>query len=120
MKTHNTEVNYPVPFFQCPNAIFDDEKLKTYEKLVYVYICRCGNNSTAFPSYNTIAKKCSISRMSAIRAIDKLCEDGYILKKQRYNGYENYSNVYEINIEKIIPSNSQILPSNLEILGGSN
>jgi len=87
-----------VPFFQAPNLIFDAD-LTAYEKIVYLYLCRCGNNSTAFPSYNTIAKKCGISRRKAIECVGALIEKNYITKEQRINPYDNnnFSNVYKIN-----------------------
>jgi hypothetical protein len=83
-------------YFMAPNNIFDID-LKIHEKIVYLYLCRCGNNSTAFPSYNTIAKKCSISRRKAIDAVAMLEGTGLLKKIYRKNELdENMSNVYEV------------------------
>jgi len=81
--------------------------LNSNEKIVFIYLCRCANNSNAaFPSYNTIADNCGISKESARISIDVLVKNKFILKKNR--GYvkdrENqvtcsYSNLYKINTD---------------------
>lgn len=99
-------VRLNVDYFQVPNEIFDldinvvvDEKkkvkgskevvtvkrpLKTYEKLIYIYLCRCGNQcSQAFPSYNTIAKQCGIGRVTAIEGVANLIKNGLLEKRPR-------------------------------------
>ncbi|MBN3352669.1 hypothetical protein CF086_20555 [Clostridium botulinum] len=115
-------INAEIPFFQTPNNIFDldiiviaekktnkkkgcnetievKRKLKPFEKLVYIYLCRCGNNGKrAFPSYNKIAEKCSISRQSAIDAITVLKKNNLIAKKIRKNNKEQYTNEYFVNV----------------------
>lgn len=95
-----------IEYFQVPNDIFDlninivvDEKkkvkgskevktvnrsLKTYEKLIYIYLCRCGNQgSQAFPSYNKIAKQCGIGRVTAIEGVSNLIKNGLLEKRPR-------------------------------------
>lgn len=91
------KITFENGFFMAPNDIFDCD-LKLHDKIVYLYLCRCGNNSTAFPSYNTIAKKCSISRRKAIDVVEKLQELELIKKQHRKkdNGIENNSNVYQV------------------------
>lgn len=79
------------------------------EIAVYLYICRLANNKeSAFPSYNTIAENCGMSRMTAIKCIEVLEKNKLIIKKQRLNPYsdefKNYSNVYEV----LIPNNKKI------------
>jgi predicted transcriptional regulator len=86
-------------FYVAPNEIFDFDKsdLSVYAKIVYLYICRCENNSTAFPSFNKIAAKCSISRSSAQRAVNDLVEAGLIIKESgvhKGNFRDNTSNTY--------------------------
>jgi hypothetical protein len=106
------KIKMSIPYFQVPNDIFDLDikvrdnnlirELRTSEKLVYIYLCRCGNQgSDAFPSYNTIADKCGISRRKAIDAIKLLYDNGLLLKANRTkdNG-DNSSNIYEV----ILPS----------------
>ena len=84
-----------VMWFKTPNRIFQ-QNLSTSEKLVFVYLCRCGNNAIAFPSYETIGKMCSISRRSAIRAIKALEKNGFIKVQSIYGK----SNIYTIRDEK--------------------
>jgi len=70
-------------WFYSYNMIFDMD-ISTNEKIVYLYLCRCADEeSQAFPSYSTIAKKCSISRTTAIRAVSALVEIGLLEKVVR-------------------------------------
>jgi len=106
-----------VPYFQVPNAVFELD-LKYYEKLVYMYLCRCGNHGgTAFPSYLQIAKKCGISKRTAINAVRTLENEGLIIKqkRQKTNG-EHTSNVYEVVTPSIYKGGSapHALPSACE------
>ena len=89
-----------LPYSQIPNHIIDSEDLKVNEKMILVYLYRCGNQGNAiFPSYNTIAKKCGISRSTTIRAIKSLIDKGAVIKQQRRksNSYENAANLYILN-----------------------
>ena len=69
-----------VPFFQVPNSIFDDDHdLKVWEIAVYCYLARCGNQgNSAFPSLDTIGRKCGMSRRKAADSINKLIDKGYL------------------------------------------
>ena len=83
-----------VPYFQVPNTIFC-VNLTKYELLALVYLCRCNNNGkTAFPSYKTIAKNCSISRNKAIDAIRSLERKELIRVTRRPGNGKNNSNLY--------------------------
>jgi len=86
-----------IPFFQTPNSAIDDEgNLTAYELLVYIVLCRYGNNGkAAFPSYNTMARKAAISPRSVARALTGLLEKGFIVKKNRVGS----SNVYSVSWE---------------------
>lgn len=99
------------PFFMATVDIFDQDILvqvktrngiirrpiKIEEKIVYLYLCRCANgNGQSFPSYQTIADKCCISRRKAIEVVDTLERSGLLKKIQRKKGKGNASNVYEI------------------------
>ncbi|NFI47968.1 hypothetical protein FDA77_19400 [Clostridium botulinum] len=121
-------IGMKTPFFQTPNNIFDEEfmiiettkdgvtkrYLKSFEKLVLIYLCRCGNNGQAiFPGYGDIAKKCCISRRSAINAIEILKENNFIVKQKRFKKKKNKedyvintSNEYTINLDLLIPCTS--------------
>jgi hypothetical protein len=112
------KVKFP-HYFVAPNEIFDFEKsdLSVYAKIVYLYICRCENNSKAFPSFRTIGEKCSISRNKAVDAVNELVETGLIIKVSGVNkgNYgENKSNTYvAVNpkVEKDIPREGTPIPS---------
>ena len=81
----NNGIRMDVPYFQVPNAVFEIG-LDKHELLIYFYLARCGNQgATAFPSYNTIAKKCGVSRSTAITAVKNLESKGIVEKEIRYN-----------------------------------
>lgn len=90
------QLKFDTGFFMAPNEIFDDIDTKTHEKLVYLYLCRCANNASAFPSYQKIADKCSMSRRKAIDCVDWLIDHRLLVKKTRRSDGLNESNVYEI------------------------
>ena len=110
------QLKMEVPYFQVPNKIFDVEEIDTYEKLVYMYLARCANHgSTAFPSYNTIADKCSMSKRKAINCVKQLIEVGLIIKHSRkVEKDKNLSNVYEVKTpsECHAPPSEQSAPDN--------
>lgn len=103
-------------YFQVPNDIFDEvyivtvkdkqRELSAIEKLIYIYICRCSNNAdSAFPSYATIANKCSVTRRTAINAISVLTENNLIQKTWRKNPdtttkKKNQTNIYKPSISE--------------------
>lgn len=84
-----------VPYFQVPNDIFELEITAT-EKLILMYLIRCGNQgSNIFPSYKTIAEKCSLGRRTAINTIQHLEDKGLIKVQQRpKSNNDNYPNLY--------------------------
>jgi predicted transcriptional regulator len=86
-------------YFKVENAIFERDDLNVYEKMVYILLCRFSNNNNgAFPSYDTISKKCSISRSKAIKVIKSLIEKNLVEKEERIRQgtNENTSNIYYI------------------------
>lgn len=114
-----------LPFFICPNILFDghivngktvpymvydckkeeEREINIYEKMLLGYIFRCSNNGeTAFPSFNTMAKSCSMSERQARFSIKNLEKSGYLnveRRKDSKNG-ANLSSIYYINIKKLI------------------
>lgn len=50
----------------------------------------------AFPSYKLIAEGASVHRSTAIRAVEKAVESGWLVKKARANGEGQTSNAYSI------------------------
>lgn len=90
-----------IPFFQVPNEIFECD-LNVNEKIVFMYLCRCGNNGKqAFPSQQTIADKCSISKSTAKRAVNVLVDNSYIIKERRFTEGKNKSNIYKVNYNRV-------------------
>jgi hypothetical protein len=98
-------------YFQTPNAIFDKvDYLSIYEKITYIYLCRCSNNGkVAFPSYKTIATKCSFSESQAFRAVKRLIEHGLL---QKTNRNKRKSNIY-----KVIHAEGMLSQSNSHSIG---
>lgn len=91
------QVSFETGYFFGPNEIFENEIADVYEKLVYLYLCRCANNSaSAFPSYQTIADKCSMSRRKAVNVIDSLITKKLLSKTVRAGDEKNQSNLYKV------------------------
>lgn len=88
-------------YFKVPNDVFT-AGLNKYELLVLIYLCRCQNNKEfAFPSYETIAKCCCISRRKAITTVKNLVHRGFLLKQVRPSNYRrNYPNLYQVVLQK--------------------
>jgi len=87
-------------FFMVPNSIFE-WGLSTSEMVVLIYLLRCADSNTrlCYPSYDKIRKSCKITRSTAIKAIDKLCEHNIIAKvsKGYFEDHINKANTYKIN-----------------------
>ena len=88
--------------FVVPTEILDED-LNIYEKMTYMVLRSYANgqDDTAFPSYNTIATKGSMSKRKAIDCVKKLVELGFVGKKKRKkvsvtNGISDTSNLYTI------------------------
>jgi|WetSurMetagenome_2_1015567.scaffolds.fasta_scaffold181471_1 hypothetical protein len=111
-------------YFIAPNKIFEIG-LKPNEISIYMYLLRCGNNSTAFPSYNTIANKTGMSRDTAIRVVKKLIDIELIIKTTRTKTIITKklnneitlhdSNIYEVVVDLEAYKNTR--GSSREILG---
>jgi hypothetical protein len=106
-------------YFRIENAIFERNDLNTYEKLVYILLCRYANNNNgAFPSYETIAKGVSTSRRKAIDVVRNLVEKKLIEKGERFikGKNERTSNIYyvltciTITSEQYAPPSEQYAP----------
>jgi hypothetical protein len=68
-------------------------RIRAGEKLVYLYLKRCANNSDgAFPSYPVIADRCEISVRAAKAHVDTLYRSGLLQKNSRPGA----SNVYKL------------------------
>ena len=83
-----------VPYFQVPNNCFE-YNLNTYDLIVYIYLCRCGNHGgKAFPSYQTIADKTGMSKRKAMESVSNLINKNIVSKKTRNTTKGNQTNLY--------------------------
>lgn len=124
------------PFFMVSNAIFDLEimvtayeqekgkgkfrfcqrRIRAGEKLVYLYLKRCANNSDgAFPSYPVIADRCEISVRAAKSHIDTLYRSGLLQKNNRPGA----SNVYKLMTPHGTPKTSRAADNSHTVSSGA-
>lgn len=85
------------PYFRMPNSVIDRHDLNSYELAALTVLMRYADNgkSSAWPSYNTIAKLTGTSRKRAIKSIESLVEKKYLIKKSRSDDKGNsLSNLY--------------------------
>ena len=77
--------------------VFDRTDLDKYEKLTYMALCRFANKAGhCWPSYDTIAKKASISRTYVAKALKSLEAKGLVVREKRSNTNGRTSNGYTI------------------------
>ncbi|MGL4393215.1 MAG: helix-turn-helix domain-containing protein [Fusobacteriaceae bacterium] len=86
-------------YFKVENAVIDDEIFDSAtEGFVFVVLSRyCNNNKYAYPSLNTLLKKCKISKPTLLQNINSLIAKG-LLKKETRTGLNgsNESNLYSV------------------------
>lgn len=69
-------------------------------KLVLIKLADNANDKgECWPSYQHIADQCEISKRSAMKHIDALCEAGLIVKRSRKGVKGNSTNIYVLNLE---------------------
>lgn len=56
------------------------------------------DGGNAYPSIKEIAKKCAMSERTVIRAIEKLIENGYLIRRRR----KDTSNLYQIVLSRLV------------------
>jgi len=86
-------------WFYLENDLLDRKDLTIYEKTVYIVIARYVNGENkAFPSYETIAKKGSMSRSKAKYVVNSLVQKGLLKKEFRKSKDKNCytSNLYTL------------------------
>ena len=59
--------------------------------------CYLDNDQNVWASYNTLSKNSGLSRSTVIRAIQKLCEMGVLIKTRRTKDGRNAPNIYSMN-----------------------
>jgi DNA-binding Lrp family transcriptional regulator len=82
------------------NWAFGLDLKNTTQKFILVALADTADDfGVCWPSYETIAKKCSVSRRSVIRSINDLIKQGIITKTRRFkaNGFNN-SNCFHLKI----------------------
>jgi len=89
--------------FLIPTDIMNVKELDIYEQMVYMVLRSYVNamDATAFPSYNTIAKRGRMSRRKVIYVMKTLVEKGLIKKEPRFTithekKIRNTSNLYTV------------------------
>jgi hypothetical protein len=76
------------------NDLFDSS-LSEHAIIVRLFLARCANkNQEAWPSLNTIARRCKISKPTAIKAVRELESQGWIRRTIRKTNDEYDSTVY--------------------------
>lgn len=81
----------------------------TAQKMVLLKLADNANDKgECFPSYETIARHCEISRQSAINHIKSLCKKGFVRKVTRKTDKGHTSNLYILDLEaKSLDEDSQ-------------
>lgn len=81
----------------------------TAQKMVLLKLADNANDKgECFPSYETIARHCEISRQSAINHIKSLCKKGFVRKVTRKTDKGHTSNLYILDLEtKFLDEGSQ-------------
>lgn len=83
-------------WFWDSNEIFDSG-LSTIAIVVRLFLARCADTKgQCFPSTNTIAEKCGISRASVFNALKELEEKGWVKREQRTKNNAQTTNIYTL------------------------
>lgn len=74
---------------------------QTLKLIILKLADNANDNGECFPSYQHIAEQCEVSKRTVIRAINTLCEKGFLIKKPSYKneGKEQGSNRYIITLQ---------------------
>ena len=77
------------------------QNLTAHEKLLLIIICEyADSDGQCFPKIDTLAKDCNISKSTAIRCLNSLCEKGLLKRKHRFKNKMKTSNYYTVNISE--------------------
>jgi hypothetical protein len=81
------------------------------DKLVLLCIADFSNDKgKCWPSFNTIAKKCGLSRSTVIRSVKKMTTDGFLKKDNSNSLSNNYTLNIKINSVTVTPPSSTVTP----------
>lgn len=95
------------------SAVWENGPADSTQRFVLLALANYSNDegSGAYPSFATIAKRCSISRRTAIRAVDSLIESGYLTRTRRANDKGLFtSSDYRINVVRLSGSSDTVSP----------
>ena len=86
------------------------------KKLVLLKLADNANDKgECWPSYQHIADQCEMSRRTAMRHVDSLCADGYLVKTSRKGPKGSSTNLYLLTLEgakvSLAPSDNESPPS---------
>lgn len=89
--------------FKLMAEVFDVKVGSPIRKMVLLKLAdQANDNGECYPSYETIANACELSRRSVITHIKWLEENGYLWIEHRYNheAKKNFSNMYHLTLSK--------------------
>ena len=94
-------------YVKVPTSIILEEKLSAREKIILVYLmARSGKSKQCFPSISLIAKEIGVAEKTAITALKKLRDRGFITITRRHNpDGGNSSNLYTVKNDAYLSSN---------------
>lgn len=86
------------PFLAIPRWVLQYLNNDGTTALVLMHLCcYLDADQNVWASYNTLAKNSGLSRSTVIRAIQKLCEMGVLIKTKRATDGRNIPNSYSMN-----------------------
>ena len=104
-----------------PKMIVLDKNLSIEAKAIYAFLTSFGGNGNApFPSVETIIKYLSISENRFYKYRKELINNGYIEVKPRYDKNKRISNIYILNMQKIVYIQNKGIQNKDSQNGGSN
>lgn len=104
--------------FKLVAKAFDIKVGNPLRKMVLIKLAdQANDDGECWPSYESIAKSCEISRRSVINHIKWLSENGFLRIEKRYNhdAKKNYTNVYHLTL--VSGANDSLPPSAGDSLG---
>lgn len=108
--------------FKLMAEVFDVKVGSPIRKMVLLKLAdQANDNGECYPSYETIANACELSRRSVITHIKWLEENGYLWIEHRYNheAKKNFSNMYHLTLSKGSNDRKNIVSGAGFSLGGS-
>ena len=106
--------------FKLVAKAFDIKVGNPLRKMVLIKLAdQANDDGECWPSYESIAKSCEISRRSVINHIKWLSENGFLRIEKRYNhdAKKNYTNVYHLTL--VSGANDSLPPSAGDSLGSA-